>query len=67
MNPPDHGLCRCSDHDPPLFAACGAKVTPGETICAWCEGGHASGLGTLGAIGRTIKHSLRLWARRTFQ
>jgi hypothetical protein len=59
--------CQCEKHEPPLFAACDAEVAPGETICVWCKGGHAKGLGTLRAISRTIGKSFRMWAERTFQ
>lgn len=60
---PDKNLCQCDRHDPPLFAACGAKAAPGELFCAWCKSGHPGGLDTLQAIGRTIGKSLKLWAK----
>lgn len=67
MSPNEPGLCQCDRHDPPLFAACGAKAAPGELFCAWCKSGHPGGLGTLKAIGRTVGKSLKLWARWTFR
>lgn len=58
--------CECNNHEPPLFAACNAKLAPGEKLCAWCRDGHVRGLGTWKAVGRTIELSLRLWVERTF-
>jgi len=70
MSPSNENLCQCTSHDPPLFAACGAKAAPesGETqLCSWCWYGHQRGLDTLKCIGRTVGKSLRFWARRTFR
>lgn len=67
----DTRLCQCDRHDPPLFAACGAKAAPGELFCAWCKSGHPGGLDTLRCVGRTVGRtvgrSLKLWAQRTFR
>lgn len=59
-------LCQCDRHDPPLFAQCGAKIATGEMFCEWCKNGHVGKLGVLKAVGRTVGHAMRLWARDKF-